>query len=109
MRVKKLLTFTDNHDVTRLASILKNRAYLHQVYALMFALPGVPCVYYGSEWGIEGTKENGDEALRPAIEEPVWNELAQWMAQLIYLYKTEKCLFDGTYENLCVRNEQLVF
>lgn len=106
---KKLLTFTDNHDVTRLASILKNRAYLHQVYALMFALPGVPCVYYGSEWGIEGTKENGDEALRPAIEEPVWNELAQWMAQLIYLYKTEKCLFDGTYENLCVRNEQLVF
>jgi len=106
---KKLLSFTDNHDVSRLCSILKNKNHLHQVYALLFASPGLPCLYYGSEWGLEGRKEDGDRALRPALHEPVWNDLSQWISQLAFLYKTEKSLFAGNYENLCVRNEQLMF
>lgn len=106
---KKLLSFTDNHDVTRLASVLNDISYLYQVYALLFASPGVPCLYYGSEWGQKGIKEDGDSALRPAIGEPVWNDLSRWISQLSYLFKTEKALYAGDYENLCVRNEQLIF
>ncbi len=106
---KKLISFTDNHDVARLSSILKDKSFLYLVYALMFASPGIPCLYYGSEWGIEGKKEDGDRALRPALRGPVWNDLTQWISQLSYLHKTEKALYKGNYENLCVRNEQLVF
>jgi len=106
---KKLISFADNHDVERLASLLKDKNNLYLVYALLFASPGLPCLYYGSEWGIEGKKRDGDRALRPALNEPVWNNLAQWISQLAFLYKAEKSLYEGDYENLCVRNEQLIF
>ena len=52
-RGKHLMTFADNHDVTRLASILKNPAHLPLVYGVLFGMPGIPCIYYGSEWGEE--------------------------------------------------------
>ena len=51
-----LLSFLDNHDVTRIASQLTNKEHLAPAYALMFGMPGVPAVYYGSEWGLEGKK-----------------------------------------------------
>ena len=37
------------------------------MYGILFGMPGVPCVYYGSEWGMEGGKEDGDAALRLLI------------------------------------------
>ena len=45
------VVFVDNHDVTRVASILTNENHLPLIYALLFGMPGIPCVYYGSEWG----------------------------------------------------------
>ena len=61
-----LLSFLDNHDVTRAASILTDKRHLEPAYALMFGMPGVPAVYYGSEWGLEGKKEPwGDAPLLP--------------------------------------------
>ena len=59
-----LLSFVDNHDITRVASVLTNPAHLPLIYALMFGMPGIPCVYYGSEWGVKGRKEDGDPCLR---------------------------------------------
>ena len=56
-----------NGDVTRVASILTNPKHLPLIYALAFGMPGIPCVYYGSEWGAEGKKENGDPSLRPSL------------------------------------------
>ena len=43
--------FVDNHDVNRLASVLRNPEHLENVYTLLFTMPGAPSVYYGSEWG----------------------------------------------------------
>ena len=51
-----LLNFLDNHDVTRIASMLQNPQHLPVAYGLLFGMPGVPSLYYGSEWGIEGKK-----------------------------------------------------
>ncbi len=56
---KHLLSFVDNHDVSRIATILGNKSHLPLIYALCFGMPGIPCVYYGSEWGAEGDKKNG--------------------------------------------------
>ena len=44
-----LLSFLDNHDVTRIASQLTDRNHLFPAYALIFSMPGVPALYYGSE------------------------------------------------------------
>ena len=74
-----LYNFVDNHDVERIASQLNEKDLLPLIYAMMFGMPGVPGVYYGSEWGIEGKKEQGsDDSLRPRIkpEELKENELA---------------------------------
>jgi glycosidase len=65
-------TFVGNHDVTRLASRLDDPRHLPLALALLFALPGVPTVYYGDEFGLRGIKEDragGDDAVRPRLPE----------------------------------------
>ena len=65
-----LYSFADNHDVDRAASLLPRGGLLYPLYGLLFTMPGPPSIYYGSERGIEGRRdENSDQALRPAIEE----------------------------------------
>ncbi len=106
---KHLLNFVDNHDVTRVASILQNPAHLPLIYALLFAMPGIPCVYYGSEWGVTGEKSQGDHALRPCLEEPVWTELTEWISTCAAAHKQCKALCYGGYRNLLLQNKQLIF
>ncbi|MEG1291921.1 MAG: alpha-amylase family glycosyl hydrolase, partial [Lachnospiraceae bacterium] len=74
-RGKHLLSFVDNHDVSRIASILTEEAYLPLIYAMCFAMPGIPCIYYGSEWGTKGDKHDGDPSLRPSFDAPKWTPL----------------------------------
>ena len=64
----KLYTFVDNHDVERIYTKLKNKAHYLPVHIMLYTLPGVPSIYYGSEFGIEGKKERfSDDSLRPAL------------------------------------------
>ena len=72
-------------------------------------MPGVPSIYYGSEWGIEGRKRDGDEALRPAIEAPEWNELTDFIATCANAHTSHPALCYGVYRNLHVWSKQLVF
>ena len=46
-----LYNFLDNHDVNRIGSLLKQRENLKNVYTLLYMMPGIPSIYYGSEWG----------------------------------------------------------
>ena len=48
-RGKHLLSFVDNHDVDRVASIMSDKKKLPIAYGFVFSMPGVPMVYYGSE------------------------------------------------------------
>lgn len=106
---KHLMSFLDNHDVGRIATVLTDKNQLKPLYGLLFGMPGVPCVYYGSEWGVEGDKSNGDAALRPDIEKPEWNELTDWISRLAKARKSSKALQYGSYNNLCVQPKQLIF
>lgn len=64
----KLYTFVDNHDVERIYTKLNNKAHFVPVHMMLYTLPGIPSIYYGSEFGIEGRKERGsDDSLRPAF------------------------------------------
>lgn len=65
----RLYNFVDNHDVERISTKLRNKAHYLPVHVLLYTLPGIPSVYYGSEFGIEGRKERfSDDSLRPHID-----------------------------------------
>jgi glycosidase len=106
---KHLMSFLDNHDVTRIATILTDKNQLKAAYGMLFGMPGVPCVYYGSEWGVEGDKAQGDPALRPDIEKPQWNDLTEWISKLANARNSSSALQYGNYNNLCVQPKQLIF
>lgn len=108
-RGKHLLTFADNHDVTRIASILRDPARLPLVWALLMTEPGIPTVYYGSEWGIEGRKEDGDSALRPCPDAPVRNALTEQIRELIRMRKSDPIWSYGGYRNLSQGNKAFTF
>lgn len=108
-RGKHLLAFADNHDVTRVATILQNKNHIPLLYAMMFAMPGIPCVYYGSEWGAEGDKSSGDPALRACFDAPVDNDLSKFIAKLAEIKKSEKALNYGAFKSLHLTNKQCVF
>ena len=108
-RGKHLLSFVDNHDVSRIASILGNPKHLPLIYALSFGMPGIPCVYYGSEWGTTGDKSNGDPSLRPSFEKPQWNELTDWIAALTCAKKSSEALNYGDFRSVVLTNKQCIF
>lgn len=111
-----LYNFVDNHDVDRVASILKDTAHLYPLYALLMTMPGVPSIYYGSEFGVEGRKCRGTDApLRPALD---WRalrhdaphpELYAVLKRLIALRREYLTLQIGDYSQLHVAAEQFAF
>ena len=108
-RGKHMLSFVDNHDVTRVASILTNEKHLPLIYALCFGMPGIPCVYYGSEWGAKANKSEGDPALRACFDAPVFNELSEWISKLAEAKKNSKALNYGDFRSVVLTNKQCIF
>lgn len=106
---KHLLSFVDNHDVTRVASILSNEKHLPLIYAMCFGMPGIPCVYYGSEWGTKADKSQGDPALRPCFEQPEWNELSEFISKLAEAKKNSEALNYGNFRSVLLTNRQCIF
>ncbi|HEU0164075.1 MAG TPA: alpha-amylase family glycosyl hydrolase [Thermomicrobiales bacterium] len=111
-----LYNFADNHDVDRVASLLKNGDDLFPLYAMLFTMPGVPSIYYGSEWGYSGKKQGGDDGpLRPAFAWPVAREtmerpeLMPWIARLAAIRHETPAIQVGDYLQLHVAAEQFAF
>ncbi len=111
-----LYAFADNHDVNRVASNLTNPAHLYPLYTLLLTMPGVPSIYYGSEWGITGQRVNGsDILLRPALDlnallqNGPHPDLPQVIARLAAIRRRSPALRHGGYRELIVRHEQFAF
>ncbi len=103
-----LLCFADNHDVSRVASILTNENPLPLLYALMFGMPGIPCIYYGSEWGTKADKCQGDPALRVSFEKPEYNKLTEWISKLSKAHRESKALCHGSIKIPVLTNKQCI-
>ena len=111
---RSLYTFVDNHDEDRIASKLNNKANLFPVYQLLFTLPGIPSVYYGSEWGIEGKRSRtSDEVLRPALclsdMDEKAPELVSHIAALGKIHAENDAFHTGSYKELLLTNRQYAF
>lgn len=112
----RLYTFADNHDVNRLTSELNVFAHSFPVYALVYFLPGIPSVYYGSEFGIEGKKEGPDDSpMRPRLEperiisENPHPDLTGWIRTLGRIHRESRAAVYGVYKELVLTNCQYVF
>ena len=110
-RGRTLLTFLDNHDVTRIASQLSDIKKLPLLFGLQLSLPGIPCIYYGSEWAQTGVKVRGqpDDDLRPMFEKPLPNELTETVKKYIHLRNQYKALSSGEMREIRLMNQQYVF
>lgn len=115
-RGRKLYSFVDNHDVDRIMTKLNNKDHVIPVYTLLYTLPGIPSVYYGSEFGIEGKKEGGnDDPLRPrltvkeCIEKNSHPDLTEYIKKLGELRKGNEILAQGVYRELLLTNRQYAF
>lgn len=103
----KLYTFVDNHDVERIYTKLNNKEHFEPVHIMLYTLPGIPSLYYGSEFGIEGRKErNSDDSLRPALNYDDYkdavhtNPCTKLIATLGKLRQNIKALCYGDYKEL---------
>ncbi|MGN0488563.1 MAG: DUF1653 domain-containing protein [Ruminococcus sp.] len=106
--------FVDNHDVNRIASSLNNQNHLNNVHTLLYTMPGVPSLYYGSEWAIKGKRSNhSDYELRPCLDidnipEPNYN-LYNHLCKLGKIRRSLQALKYGEFKNINIKNEQLVY
>jgi glycosidase len=109
-----LYNFADNHDVNRIFSTLKEKVHIFPLYILLFTMPGIPSVYYGSEFRIEGLKGNNDSVLRPDIDMTelfgkVPLDIYDTVKKLSDLRKNNTPVIDGDYKELMVSSEQFFF
>lgn len=111
-----LYNFLDNHDVERIASRLRDPAHLVPIHVLLFGVPGLPSIYYGSEWGIPGRKAPGSDApLRPALDPASLAggaphpELPPLIGRLAALRREHPALRHGSYRQLHAASEQFAF
>ena len=112
----RLYNFADNHDVERIINKLNNREHFTVVHALMYTLPGIPSIYYGSEFGIEGRKEKGSDAsLRPCLNLADYadaletNPYTALLAKLGKFRQESAVLSYGEYKELLLTNRQYAF
>lgn len=116
MGTLKLYNFVDNHDVERIYTKLTNKAHFAPVHVLLYTLPGVPSIYYDSEFGIEGRKEYGsDDSLRPALniedykDSVKTNPCTALIAALGKVRQAVPALSYGSYDELMLTNRQFAY
>jgi len=116
-REMSLVNFLSNHDVARVATLLKDdHMYAYLAHFLLFTVRGIPCIYYGDELMVEGVKEESDAALRctmPSPDPTTWSgqaaDLVSKVSALSALRTENPALTWGNLNCMYVKNQELVF
>ena len=111
-----LYTFVDNHDVERIYTKLRNKAHFLPVHVMLYTLPGIPSIYYGSEFGMEGRKERcSDDSLRPALNYEDYkdametNPCTKLIAALGKVRRNTPALCYGEYKELLLQTTHFAY
>ena len=113
----KLYNFVDNHDVERIHTKLANKANFFPVHLLLYTLPGIPSIYYGSEFGIDGHKYRGggDDEIRPCLRLEDFadarekNPCTRLIAALGQIRQNTPALSYGDYREVALTTKQYTF
>jgi glycosidase len=80
MHTEGAFNVLDSHDTPRILTIANgNKQMVRNALTMFFLLPGSPCIYYGTEIGMEGGQD--PDCRRPMI----WNEARQDKELLEYI------------------------
>lgn len=87
-----LFNLIDSHDTQRLINLCNgNIDQALQQLAILFTMPGSPCIYYGTEVFLEGKHDPDCRRCMPweKIETPQYQSRIEKVKQLIHIRKTE--------------------
>ncbi len=99
----------DSHDTHRFFTLLQgDRARMRMASVLLFAYVGTPCLYYGTEVGLEGGHDPDNRRCFPweRVDDSDW---LPFYRQLIALRKSRPELQKGSFDLLLCSDEVLVF
>ena len=102
-----LFNLLDSHDTERLMNRFHDLDKFYQQLAILFTLPGSPCIYYGTEIAMEGAHDPDCRRCMPwsEIESEENQKKIATMRKLIMLRRNEKVCrslhfhFPNGYEN----------
>jgi glycosidase len=102
------MNLLDSHDIDRMMTACRNnRERFKQAYAFLFAYPGAPTVFYGTETGLEGTfPEDGRRAMP---WDDLDDELVAYFTRLMTLRKTTPVLRQGTVQTVIINDSTRVY
>ncbi|MEY8443278.1 glycoside hydrolase family 13 protein [Lactococcus ileimucosae] len=79
-----MFNILDSHDTPRLLTQAKgNKDLVKQVQAFMYMQPGVPCIYYGDEYGLDGGADPDCRKCMPWAEEHQDLEMFAFFKELV--------------------------
>jgi len=112
----QLYNFVDNHDVDRIRTKLILPVNLYPLHILLYSIPGIPSIYYGSEWAREGKRtDHSDIELRPVFdrakfkEESEFKDLYELIKKMNEIKLNTQSLLYGDYTQIYVNHQQLIF
>ncbi|AEB30396.1 alpha-amylase [Carnobacterium sp. 17-4] len=93
---KSNLNNIGTHDTERIYTVLnQNIAKLKQAMALLFIVPGVPCLYYGDEAGVKGKEDPDNRRMYPWGKEN--KEIQTFVKKLAAVRSKETSLKEGDF------------
>jgi alpha-glucosidase len=104
------LSLLGSHDTPRLLRMVNgDREKAAVARFLLFTYPGVPCVYYGDEIGLDGGRDPDNRRCMP-WDEAQWDQraLTEW-TDLIRLRRRLPALAGGAYQPLLAQQNTLAF
>ncbi len=112
--------FVNNHDMNRIASVLKPEQ-VKLAFVALLTFPDMPMLYYGDEIGMKGIKDPYDEGIRRPMEwtadnssegttkwYPAWSNKKDGIS-VSEESKDKKSLFNFVKKLISLRNEFEVF
>jgi len=106
-----LVTFIDNHDMSRFLSLNNNNNRLHEAIAFTLTSRGIPCIYYGTEQYLHNDTAGGtDPYNRPMMPAFDTNTTAyQVINKLSTLRRNNTALAYGSMAQRWINNDVYIY
>jgi alpha-glucosidase len=100
----------DSHDTARISlKMLGDKALIRLAAFMQMVYPGVPCVYYGDEIGLEGGVDPDNRRAMPWDESKWDKDLLAFYKKIIGLRRTQSALRTGGYQQLFAQGDVFAF
>ncbi|HEY8472143.1 MAG TPA: alpha-amylase family glycosyl hydrolase [Natronosporangium sp.] len=108
---ENLITFVDNHDMSRFLTLQPDQQRLHQALAFLLTVRGTPCIYYGTEQYLHNdTDGGGDPFNRPMMPGFDTGTTAyQLISDLAALRRSQPALAWGTHQQRWLNSNVYIY